>query len=367
MSRYHVFVDESEFAADELVMLGALLVPEDVLPKLERDLTKLRETIGRKMRREKYTAYVGSDADLKRQRCRPEAARLRAGGLPEIHAKEMWNSSGSYHCKRTPDLIPRRNEWLFRVARILNKYPVLFVTRSFQGKFRSFDNSAEKELIAVLEEVITPDISRKDVDDLIHDIHFAITFELFIYLDSLNEVGVDICSVTCDKGKRTELFGKFEGFERAREYGYWQNFPNPKFEDSHESAGVQLADFLTYFTGKIFYAEDTTAIEWEVYSRIGQKHQRFITSSGEAATNAAVTPPRRIAALMTAMQIEAILLHCGGLATSRPQRRETAEQLTRQLFSRYSAAQMVEAPITSYRGPVQPENSASLDSFQEDN
>lgn len=333
--RYHVFIDESEFVSDQLVTLGALLVPIEKMSAVERDVKNLREVIGRKMRRTRYTAYSGSEEELKAHRCRPQAARLRAGELPEIHAKEMWQSQGAYHCARSPESLIRRNEWVDRVTRIIEKHSLIYMTRSFQGKHREFKFVTLLGQSSPIFDFITPDLSTNKIAELENDIHFAITFEIFMELNSLDEVGIKIESVTCDKGKRSELFGRFAGFDRARPFGYWQNFPNPIFEDSHSSAGLQLSDFITYFQAKVLYYNDSQleTPEWKIYQRLRKFHRTFQTSVAQAEMHKAIRPERRYRKLLLAMQIEAALLHSGGQSRSLAFREEAVRRLAKFIFS----------------------------------
>ncbi|QLG11036.1 DUF3800 domain-containing protein [Deinococcus sp. D7000] len=363
--RYHVFVDESEAHDDKLLVLGAVLIREDHLAGINRDMNALRETIGRKMRREKYPVYFGDPHSFKRSPMRTEAVRLRAGGLPEIHAKDMWQSQHAYECPRSPESLARRNEWIHRVTRIFQNHQVLFIARNFQGKFRTFAGTKAEHFFDVFGDHLTPDQSRKEVEKLLEDVHFAITFELFIYLNSLMEVGIEICSVTCDRGKRSELFGKFDGFDRAREYDYWQNFPNPIFEDSFDSNGLQLADFMVYFYTKTFYGHhhNPPRPERQVISRISHCLITPVTSTGAATRDASGVPTERESRLMVAMQVEAALLHCGGQRITEPDRQASAAVLTRIILSgsdlMTEIMAMNEAGIASYTGPVEVKDSIS--------
>lgn len=363
--RYHVFIDESEFKQDQLITLGALLVPEDKLAVVNRDVRRLREKLADRMKRHNYIGYAGTDAELKYHRCRLEAARLRAGGLPEIHTKDIWQSARAFYCDRSPASLQRRTDWIYKTLKIIEKHKLTYCVRNFQGSLREFGTSGLLSTGSPVLEMITPDVSLSKIAELEQDIHFAITFELFMLINSLDELGIEIVSVTCDNGKRTELFGKFAGFDRLRSYGFWQNFPNPTFCDSHDSAGLQLSDFATYFTAKVMYytKEQWDTQEWKIYLRLWPHMRQFETSVGESEIDRPKLPELRYRKVMTAMQFEAALLHCGGFEKSLPEREAAVAHLTKLLF-RARDNTMAEAQAASCRGPVWPKLSTLVHKLQ---
>lgn len=360
MARYHAFIDESEFQHEKLIALGAVLIPEEALPLIEADIRQIRETLAREMRAAGFTAYAGTPEELKREKLTIEAARLRAGDLPEIHTREMWQSEGSYHHERTPEGPDRRNAWLDQIVKVIEKYDLIYVSRHYEGK--RWDNegpSYEEDLPDFLYTIATPDVSRDKIGLMFDDKYFKATFELFLLLDRLKAHDIELLSVTCDKGKRTELFGKFEGFARAREYGHWQNFPDPIFLDSVESNSLQICDFITYFLYKCFYyrGDKKDTKEFEIASRLFRFHKEFQTSLPNA-IEARHQLEGAFYDLYLSMFVEAALLHCGGLKKTVEFRRSRADILTRGILARQipqaldALGIMAEASIASYEGPV---------------
>ncbi|AWN24045.1 hypothetical protein DKM44_13030 [Deinococcus irradiatisoli] len=353
MTRYHVFIDESEDQANLYTVLGAILVPEHLLPQLEREMNKLRASLGRTMRRKKYPIYFAEESRLKKS-ARSEARRIRAGGLPEIHAKDIWDSSNVFQCERSVEALERRNEWLYKISELFIKFDIIFMSNKFEGKYRSFVTPRYEATFEAFLPFLTKDQSKEKIKSLLEDVHYSITFELFLRLDTLSELDMKIASVTCDKGRRSELFGRFLGFDRARKYGYWQNFPTPIFVDSFSSNGIQIADFATYFMMKTAYLEDPGHYASKIYERVQLRHQDFKTSLATATQFSSGRPLPKHRALLSAMITESILLHCGGLKNTEPLREAKVEELTRYFLAEYRPPlpKMAETPVASYKGPV---------------
>lgn len=334
--RYHVFIDESEIKDQNILMLGAVLVPFDNLNALEHDLNQLRLKIRASMQRHAYPVLHGDPRAIhKLRKTKPiqpnEVRRLRDGGLPEIHTKDMWQSTGSYMCLLNNTARNRRNVWIGKALSIFKRYNLSFYSNTHYTNMNPIQTGLQKKVHALIDEYITEDLNVQSVDEIIQDPHFRMSYELFYIIDSLKDIGVEVSSVTVDKGKKSEIFGKLSGFDRAREYGYWTNFPNPEFIDSHESSGIQMADLATYFAAKFQHSNDREAND------IYMKFVFPVTRNPVSVESATLLGPGRQtleqSKLKVAVYAEAALLHCGGEARTLVARTQGVEQIVRHLLA----------------------------------
>lgn len=89
-------------------MLGAVIVPDRHRYTLERRLMDLRCRLLREMQQHRYPILNAAEAGKdKTSRQRTERARLAAGGLPELHAAELWSGDQVFWMERdgTPALL----------------------------------------------------------------------------------------------------------------------------------------------------------------------------------------------------------------------------------------------------------------------
>ncbi|CAM3363746.1 hypothetical protein DESA109040_09615 [Deinococcus saxicola] len=297
--RYHIYIDESENLDEMFYTISAVLIPERRLYDINRDVDKIRAAIGREMFAYSYPVYIKDIGSLRGSAAKSEARRMRAGALPEIHAQHIWQAGGAYQIKGCSEALKRRNKWLKSVADVFNNHEIYIMTRRFNQKLKPYISADPQQVIDGLRPYLTQDLSLQKVSDLYSDVQFRLVLETFIKLDTLSEIGVEIISINCDGGRRHELFSKFAGFDRARKFGYWSNFPNPIFPESHDVNGVQLADFSAYFFMRGHIPHDDDPIFKYINRAIYNRKVEPTTSFIPATPTKNKAPSRRLEYLMS--------------------------------------------------------------------
>ncbi|WP_344870160.1 DUF3800 domain-containing protein, partial [Deinococcus aetherius] len=245
----HVYIDESEMLGD--IALGAVVVPDRHRYTVERRLSDLRRRVLREMRTLGYPILDPALAAADRtSRQRTERARLAAGGLPELHAAELWTGDEVFWMERdgTERLFERHLKWLRAALALVGEFDITYRINYLSAEAQALHQSGapETDLYAYLGSFLTRDVSPKRLRQLQNDVFVRLLFALMQDLDLESQQGGWRCAVTCDRGKRNEIFKSFQTFETLKKYGYWKNMTAPDFQESHENPLIQLADIVTY-------------------------------------------------------------------------------------------------------------------------
>ncbi|MFC5849485.1 DUF3800 domain-containing protein [Deinococcus petrolearius] len=248
----HIYIDESEMEGN--ILLGAILVPDRHRYALERRLNDLRRRMLREMQILGYPILDSAQAALDRtSRQRTERVRLSAGGLPEIHAAELWAGDQVFWQQRdgTDALFHRHLQWLRAALDLMDGFGITYHTNSLTAvQERGKLTDREGDVFARLQPVLTKDISAKKFRKLQDDPFVRMLFGLMQALEQQGRGEGWTYQLVCDRGKKNEMFKTFETFETLKQHGRWRNLISTDFQDSSENALLQLCDAVTYVHAK---------------------------------------------------------------------------------------------------------------------
>ena len=185
LKQFHIYIDESELNGN--IVMGAIAVPEKHRYALERRLTDLRKRMLREMRLHDYPILKPAVPGIKQSsHQKTERARLAAGGLPEIHAAELWSSTEVFWKERdgTDLLLKRHRTWIKQALALVNEFDVTYRRNVLTVEAqRQLETSPEVSIFEILRPWLTRDISEKNVRQLQIDPYVGY-FLLFFSLSS---------------------------------------------------------------------------------------------------------------------------------------------------------------------------------------
>lgn len=327
MKKVHIYIDESEINGN--IILGAIAVPDKHRYMLERRLNDLRRRILREMKRHDYPILNPAEADNDRSsRRRTERVRLAAGGLPEIHAAELWSSIEVFWKERdgTPVLFERHIGWLKEALALVREFDVTYHINPFTAEAQAKSKErGELSIYDFLSAALTSDISKKKVQELQNDYYVRMLFSFMQSLEVMAKSEGRRHYFTCDKGKRNEMFVAFETFETLKRFGSWERLEKIEFQHSHDNPLIQLADVVTYVESKVQFLPEghkDKLLASQLRHKYLKRAKRFNPMpEGMPDTYGPFTHRSVAYAEVVAMLTEMAFLHCGGMARTLPERK----------------------------------------------
>lgn len=335
MKKVHIYIDESEI--NGTIVLGAIIVPEKHIYTLDRRLTDLRRQMLREMQRHNYPILNPALAhEDKYSRQKTERIRLAAGGLPEIHAAELWSSDIVFWKERdgTPVLMERHRNWLNKALALIEEFGIQYHRNVLRPEVQVALEGAENDIYNTIKPYLTKDIQKDKVSKLQKDPYIRLLFGLIQGLDRVAEENKFSYKVICDSGKKNEMFKTFETFTLLKQYGSWQRLDNIDFQDSHSNTLIQLCDVVTYFDTKADYLEDghrdkgpAKVLRNKYFRRAWRRTPR---PEGPTTEDGFFLFPSLAYAELMAMFTEMALLHSGGQQKTLPERRRRLQEVMKQ-------------------------------------
>ncbi|MBZ9753349.1 DUF3800 domain-containing protein [Deinococcus sp. HMF7604] len=249
----HIFIDETASNDGQVMLLGAIYVPEEVMQTVDNDINALRKRIAKDLRNRKYPVTQPETHGVKeRRRLRLERPRIRRGGWPEIHAQEIWNGDGVFSKDRSDAKIFERHLIYLKNALDIYKRNKIF--------FRTFISTASRRRLTALfapnhhadyDGFYTGDVSRSRFKDLYDNIYVQALAEM---LTTIEEDSLEYdweADIICDAGQKHEVYRSLVAFEFFRSQGIFTKIADPIFLDSDKSNLIQLCDTVTFIYGKL--------------------------------------------------------------------------------------------------------------------
>lgn len=335
MKKVHIYIDESEL--NGIRILGAIVVPDKHRYMAERRLTDLRKRMLGSMQKHGYPILNPAEAQNdKYSRQKTERARLAAGGLPEIHAAELWSSDMVFWMSRdgTPALRDRHQKWLRETLSVFASLQMTYYRNVLMpGTFKRMEEN-EPEVFDVIQPYLTQDIRRDKVKTLQKDPYVRLLFGLMQSLDAVAKENGWEYNIVCDRGKKNEMFKIFETFYLLKKFGSWQGLQGIDFKESHEVSLIQLCDVVTYIDTKAGCLEEghrdkaaAMALQKRYIAPFSRPIPRQIL--GLSRDGFFRYPSPGYTELM-AMLTEMALLHCGGMNKTLPERRRRLQEIMEQ-------------------------------------
>ena len=261
-------------------------------------------------------------------RQRTERVRLSAGGLPEVHAAELWSGDEVFWMERdgTPRLRDRHMGWLRATLQLVETFEVTYSLNALPlERQRALADRPEDDLSVVLESWLTRDISRKKVRALQGDPFVRTLFGLMQGLERAALQKGQRYHLTVDRGKKNEMFRSFDTFSTLKSHGSWNRLESIRFEHSHEDVLVQLADVVTYVEAKATWRgpghPDGVQAARLRNRYLHRAYRPLPPVEGNTRQDGFFALPSRAYTELMAMLTEMALLHCGGSPASLPERR----------------------------------------------
>lgn len=333
MKKFHIYIDESEIEGN--IILGAIVVPSKRTYAAERRITDLRKRVLREMQLHDYPILRPPEEGQKQKsRLKTERARLAAGGLPEIHAAELWSGDVVFWKKRdgTDILIKRHRKWLEQCLALVTEFDVTYrrnvLTVAAQERLKTHP---EVSIYQTLRPWLTADIREVQVLQLQNDPYIRLLFGLLQGIEQVARAEQWQYTIICDKGKKNEIFKVFDTFTLLKRHGSWQNLQGIDFQDSHDNGLLQLCDVATYVDAKADYLperhNDLLPLKrvWTKYLKKAWRHTPAPTAL--ATPEGFFRVPSMAYAELMAMLTEMALLHSGGLSRTLPLRRQRLQDV----------------------------------------
>jgi hypothetical protein len=330
-----IYIDESEINGN--ILIGAIVVPDKYKYSLSRKLNLIRRRMLKVMRQQDYPILISSRSpDDRTSRQRTERVRLAGGGLPEIHAAELWTGDEVFWKERdgTGILFNRHLKWLKEALGLIEEFEVTYHLNSLNVDSQNrIKNLPEAEMHAALGPFLTKDISIKKLSSLQKDPFVRLLFGFMQSLERYYAKNQKTYTVICDKGKKNEMFKGFETFSTLKKYGSWQMMTSIGFEDSHDNPLIQLSDVVTYIEAKALWLDDNHK-DKNLFEQLKRKYLNkasrptLVPFNEPMDENGFLLRPSILYAELMMMFTEMALLHCGGTNSSLPERKERLERIT---------------------------------------
>lgn len=289
------------------------------------------------MRQQDYPILIPSRSpDDRTSRQRTERVRLAAGGLPEIHAAELWTGGEVFWKERdgTSVLFDRHLKWLKEALELIEEFEVAYHLNSLNIDSQNrIKNLPEAEMYATLKPFLTKDISIRKLSSLQKDPFVRLLFGFMQSLERYYAKSQKSYTVICDKGKKNEMFKGFETFNTLKKYGSWRMMTGISFEDSHDNPLIQLSDVITYIEAKVLWLDDNHK-DRVLFEHLKRKYLNrasrptLIPFNEPIDENGFLLRPSILYAELMMMFTEMALLHCGGTNSSLPERKKRLAYIT---------------------------------------
>jgi Protein of unknown function (DUF3800) len=313
-----VFVDESATKDGKSVAVCGIIVRQQDVSEVREKLRNIQQRVAKAMHEYGYpivdpVKLLPKDTS----RCRTERKRISSGGLPELHATELWNSSDVFQTSRPPPpgQFERHLSWIEEALSLLSEYEIFFRPH-FTMDVDHTVKKASKYNTSVYDQLrdrgrLTEDIRKKLAEGILFNPYFGLQMSMLIAIDANAQHWGWTVELIGDKGKETEYLKKLvAAFDRLKTANLLDTFPIPDFMNSDEEPMLQLADLATY----IFFKHQTAkSSDWD-YEFINPLFERYIAprilSSLAPNIRGAMTDNRHYA-IYRAIQVEITLVHAG--------------------------------------------------------
>lgn len=233
-----------EFEREKVSVLTAIIMPVERLARFEREWAGLRQ----EMRRELLAHYPFA----------AEAKALADGGLPEIHAVDLFQSAGLF--RNDPAARPgywrKHREWLARAVTILYRARPQILTHRWRPEYTEFNVKVLGLPSQTFAQGIPFKNMRRKMDRLFLSPYVWTLNHTISYLEEhFAEHGLH-GTLLCDEHEDGRGFSLLKTFDLVRGLSpHETHLPAPRFASSHEHALLQAADVACYVFGQVYYAE----------------------------------------------------------------------------------------------------------------
>ncbi|MFB9994112.1 DUF3800 domain-containing protein [Deinococcus oregonensis] len=323
-----VFFDESSDSDGTMHGIGGLVVPMTSLASLEIQLHKLRKKMRLFLYNNHYTNLFSPE--FANGATRKEAASVRLGGLPKIHATDLWGTKNLF--KTSYENFGTHVRWMKKLVKLLQQHNCHFFTRI----------------------IIDPEISKMShivnrayfIESNVHK-HFGINFETFekrflkqsnfgltvesmYLLEKFLDKDTKIHRIVGDGGNPSQQLAISSVVKVAYEQGIIRNYPIPEFPSSVSENLLQAVDVCLFFFMRDFWRrhdDPKTSIHLDIRNEVMKiwTPVSVVPSMTRHQTVGREAPD--LNKFILAILWEMLLLHSGGSPSSVPERKLLADAL----------------------------------------
>lgn len=231
-----------EYHRDGVTVITIMMIPIESIRRFEYQWTQLQRDIRFHLLRD-YPSAKRSDY-------------LKSGGLPEIHAVEIYKCSGYYRREDSGDYWSLNREWLARAVAIIANSGVTILSKSWDNRLTDWNTA----YLGLPSETFAKNIRYKKMqskmDRLFKSNYVWLLNHMISYIEEYFLFNKLYGTLLCDDHDDGRGFSLMRTFDIAREQDKaTHNLPAPKFASSHDHAILQAVDVASYVFGGLFYAQ----------------------------------------------------------------------------------------------------------------
>ncbi|MFD2609521.1 hypothetical protein ACFSR9_08735 [Deinococcus taklimakanensis] len=237
-----VRVAVDEYEREGTTVITALIVPVERLPRFEREWARLQQEMRVHLLRHYPFAEKG----------------LAGGRLPEIHAVELYQSTGLFRNDpaRDPSYWRQHRQWLTTAVEIIIRARPQILTR----RWRPENTQANLDLLGLPSQTFARNVPFKKMqtkmDRLFMSPYVWLLNHTISFLEEHFTHHALHGSLLCDQHDDGRGFSLLKTFEIARRLNpHPAHLPAPVFSASHEHSLLQAVDVVCYILGSVFHAE----------------------------------------------------------------------------------------------------------------
>lgn len=281
-----------EYHRDDVTAITMMIIPVERIKRFEDQWRQLQRDIKYSLLKD-YPAAKRSDY-------------LMSGGLPEIHAVEIYKCCGYYRREDTLDYQSLNKDWLARAVAIIANSRVTILSKSWDKSQTDWN----VDYLGLPSETFAKGIKykkmRNKMDRLFKSNYVWLLNHMISYIEEYFLFNKLYGTLLCDDHDDGRGFSLMKTFDIARDHNDTKhNLPAPRFASSNDHPLLQAVDVASYIFGTLFHAQKKDIyppddiLQWAVTLRPSLNEKRM-------------PPIERDWWKSTARLFELLLAHSGG-------------------------------------------------------
>lgn len=233
-----------EYHRDGVTVITIMIIPIENMERFEYQWTQLQKDIRFRL--------------LKDYPIARKSKHLISGGLPEIHAVEMYKCSGYYRQEEMSDYWRLNRDWLARAVAIIANSKVKILSKPWDDTLTEW----QIDYLGLPSKTFAKNIRyrkmQNKMDKLFKSNYIWLLNHMISYVEEYFLFNKLTGTLICDEHDDGRGFSLMKTFDLAREKDNGiHNLPAPKFVSSQDQALLQAVDVASYIFGTLYHAKKT--------------------------------------------------------------------------------------------------------------